>query len=135
MEKWVIEFNNLEDIILQIKDRLRSMKTDRGRIVLLVTHYPVDFESKLKQYIDENFCQIRSVKDLSETFNCSLAKIYKEFKKHYHITPGRYLRNLKREYALMLRKEGKPWKCIAYAIGYKSARWLYGKNLQPSKGG
>ena len=135
MEVAPIVYNLLQGEVTQLaKYNSEDITRARNLIRMYRDKYGVFQEPRFKTVLCKPH-EIRSVKDLSETFNCSLAKIYKEFKKHYHITPGRYLRNLKREHALMLRKEGKPWKCIAYAIGYKSARWLYGKNLQPSKGG
>lgn len=78
------------------------------------------FADRIKEYMDENFCKIKTVKEVAEVFSRHPDSIIRRFKKKFGITPYKYLVQLKMEYAIQLLNEGYLVKQVSAEVGYIS---------------
>ena len=123
IERYKLEFSTLDEAISKLKTFLKGKEGRYIGVLWLCPYSGGSFAEQVKSYIDTHFCELHSTKQLQDIFNKSRFTIIRHFKNAYGVTPGRYLRNLKMMYAIMLRKEGKLWKQVAQDIGYKSTRF------------
>jgi len=121
-----IKFKNLEEFMNKARHILEGEKEKRREAIIWLADEPErNLARKLKRYIDENFKSIKSVRQLARVFSCHYNTISRVFKQEYKITPAKYLRKLKKEYAELKLKQGAKLKSIAYELGYHPQNLIY----------
>jgi len=105
----------------KLKEILKGGGVGEGGGVFLLIEAPSgSLLQEIKNYIDAHFPELKGISLVAEHFNITPVTLIREFKKVYGMTPCAYLRNLRREYALLLREKGYLWKEIADRLGYSS---------------
>ena len=121
MKKYYFSAKSIEDLSALLKNVFEDFQGKTVAISLWISEKDNDeVEYKIKRYMDENFCEITSVKEIAEKFSYHPDTITRKFKKKFGITPYKYLLQLKMEYAMHLLNEGYLLKQVAYEVGYRS---------------
>jgi len=94
---------------------------------------------RLKQYIDTNYFEKMDSDVLSQKLDISSRHVHTIFKKHFGITPIRYLKEVRLESAKVLLKEtNKDIAAICFEVGFDAISTFYRSftnytNLSPNK--
>ena len=119
-------FTSIEEALNKVEKFLKGGGVgDKGEILLILTKGDLEaIASRAKRYIDENYRGLKSIAPVADHFGLSVQTLIRHFKDSFGITPGQYLRNLRRTYARSLRKDGYLLKEIAERLGYKSEKYV-----------
>ncbi|RKZ22403.1 hypothetical protein DRQ18_02595 [bacterium] len=124
IKEFFFTFEGVEEAIEKLRGFLerefeegRKEGRKEGRIY---PSFSSSLSSQIKSYIDKNFTHIRTVRDIAEALGISESTVYRHFSNAFGISPGKYIRILKLEYALHLRKNGYLLKEIMDMVGYSS---------------
>ena len=125
MKKYYFSAKSIEDLSALLKNVFEDFKGKTVAISLWISEKDNDeVEYKIKRYMDENFCEITSIKEIAEKFSYHPDTITRKFKKKFGITPYKYLLQLKMEYAMHLLNEGYLIKQIADVVGFSSSNYF-----------
>lgn len=80
----------------------------------------------LKKYLDENYCAYISLNDIAEKYHFTASYLSKSFKKKMHITPLKYVINLRIERAKQLMRQNPELslKEIGIMVGYEDPNYF-----------
>lgn len=77
--------------------------------------------ARLKQVMESNFMFHLSIQEFAQMANCSVSTFKRRFFEHYHVSPGRWLKKMRLDYATALLSKGsKPISEIAYDSGFEN---------------
>ena len=102
---------NICNIFLLLSDHKAPIKEK-------VPMFAPNFISRIKEYIDENFLSIHSVKTLSSNFFYSREYVSRTFRKYYNTPIYEYISNRKMQYAALLLKQGASVEDSARESGF-----------------
>jgi AraC-like DNA-binding protein len=125
----------------EVYELIRSARTQPGFIarlpiltrlvqILLENATPTkiksDMEIKLREYMENHFCDEVSADDLCQIMICSRSAMYQRFRELLGDTPARYLNNLRiRHSLLLLEKTDLPVAQIAASVGIRDQFYFY----------
>lgn len=74
--------------------------------------------NEIVQYINKNFTTIKNIRSIADTFHISIKTLERYFKKHFLMTPSRYLEDKKLFNACILLRQNKSVTEACYDSGF-----------------
>ena len=87
---------------------------------IYVNVHQTERATRARKFIDQNFDKQISLDNIANAVYCSKFHLNREFKRHYGITPSRYLTGKRISEAKKVLKENGSVSDACYSVGYES---------------
>ncbi len=112
---------NIKDITAAVEDMINEIMKNIVRNENLLQKNTI---VKIREYVDENYCNDISLQSIAQTFYLNKEYISRAYKKKYNINIMTYLRDLKLKKALELLNGDVKVQDVAMAVGFKDFNYF-----------